>query len=55
MYYAKSNEKSFEQSICYLDRAKNILNMIKNIEEYTIYDLEIIYHQGKDILYLWIL
>ncbi|WP_421743908.1 GGDEF domain-containing protein [Clostridioides difficile] len=47
MYYAKSNEKSFEQSICYLDRAKNILNMIKNIEEYTIYDLEIIYHQAK--------
>ncbi len=47
MYYAKSNEKSFEQSICYLDRAKNILSMIKNIEEYTMYALEVIYHQAK--------
>lgn len=47
MYYAKSNENSFEQSICYLDRAKNILSIIKNEEEYIMYDLEVDYHQVK--------
>ncbi|NJI79921.1 diguanylate cyclase [Clostridioides difficile] len=47
MYYAKSNENSFEQSICYLDRAKDILSIIKSEEEYILYDLEVVYHQVK--------
>ncbi|CZR97902.1 GGDEF domain-containing protein [Clostridioides sp. GD02368] len=47
MYYAKSNENSFEQSICYLDRAKDILSIIKSEEEYILYDLEVVYNQVK--------
>ncbi|MCC0642819.1 GGDEF domain-containing protein [Clostridioides sp. ZZV13-5731] len=45
MYYTESNEKSFEQSTCYLNRAKSLLNNINSVEEYIIYDLELIYHQ----------